>query len=46
MRALVQNRIGSIEKAINEIQFKYKINLEEGLIKLIKWRSENSIHDI
>ena len=46
VRALVQNRIGSIDKAINEIQFKYKINLEEGLIKLIKWRSENSIRDI
>ena len=25
VRALVQNRIGSIQKAINEIQFKYKI---------------------
>lgn len=46
IRALVQNRIGSIDKAINEIQFKHKINLEEGLTKLIKWRSENSIHDI
>lgn len=46
VRSLVQNRIGSIEKAINEIQFKHKINLEEGLKKLIKWRIENSIHDI
>jgi UDP-glucose 4-epimerase len=46
VRALVQNRIGSIEKAVNEIQFKHKINLEEGLIKLIKWRSKNAIRNI
>jgi UDP-glucose 4-epimerase len=46
IRALVQNRIGSIKKAVNEIQFEHKINLEEGLKKLIKWRRENSIQDI
>ena len=37
-RALVQNRIGSREKAENELNFKYNINLERGLQKLINWR--------
>lgn len=37
-RALVQNRIGSAEKATNEIGFTYKYSLEEGLQKLIDWR--------
>ena len=37
-RALVQNRIGSTEKAESEIGFRYKFNLEEGLQKLIDWR--------
>ncbi len=38
-RALVQNRIGSAIKAKNEIEFVYKYSLEEGLLKLIKWRT-------
>lgn len=37
-RALVQNRIGSTEKAEKEIGFSYKFSLEEGLKKLIHWR--------
>ena len=37
-RALVQNRIGSREKAEKELGFKYKYELEEGLQKLIDWR--------
>lgn len=43
-RSLVQNRIGSKEKAENEIGFKYKYTLEEGLLKLIEWRSNNPIN--
>jgi len=38
-RQLVQNRIGSAEKAKNEISFEYKYNLEAGLNKLIDWRN-------
>jgi len=37
-RQLVQNRIGSAEKAEREIGFKYKYSLEDGLKELIKWR--------
>ena len=37
-RALVQNRIGSREKAEKELGFKYKFELKEGLEKLIEWR--------
>jgi UDP-glucose 4-epimerase len=37
-RSMVQNRIGSRVKAENEIGFKYKYTLEEGLQKLIDWR--------
>jgi UDP-glucose 4-epimerase len=37
-RALVQNRIGSRVKAENELGFKYKYSLREGLLKLIDWR--------
>jgi UDP-glucose 4-epimerase len=40
-RQLVQNRIGSAEKAASEISFKYKYSLEEGLSKLIQWRDSN-----
>jgi UDP-glucose 4-epimerase len=39
-RALVQNRIGSKEKAENELGFTYKYSLEEGLMKLIEWRDK------
>jgi UDP-glucose 4-epimerase len=37
-RALVKNRIGSIEKANKEIGFKFSYSLTEGLTKLISWR--------
>jgi UDP-glucose 4-epimerase len=37
-RALVQNRIGSREKAEKELGFKYKYDLGCGLQKLIEWR--------
>ena len=40
-RALVQNRIGSAVKAEKELDFKYKYKLNEGLLKLIKWRQDN-----
>ncbi|MBL6964376.1 MAG: NAD-dependent epimerase/dehydratase family protein [Bacteroidetes bacterium] len=39
-RQFVQNRIGSAEKAENEIGFKYQYTLEDGLMKLIGWRNE------
>lgn len=42
-RQLVQNRIGSREKAEKELGFKYKYSLEEGLKKLINWREEKGI---
>ena len=42
-RALVQNRIGSRQKAENEIQFKYKYSLREGLQMLIDWRKSVGI---
>jgi UDP-glucose 4-epimerase len=40
-RALVQNRIGSREKAEKELGFIYNYSLEEGLNKLIEWRIKN-----
>lgn len=40
-RALVQNRIGSREKAEKDLGFKYNYSLEEGLNKLIEWRRKN-----
>ena len=40
-RALVQNRIGSREKAEKELGFTYNYSLEEGLNKLIEWRRKN-----
>lgn len=40
-RALVQNRIGSRQKAEKELGFKFKYSLEEGLLKLIEWRDKN-----
>ena len=42
-RALVQNRIGSRKKAEEELGFKYKYELREGLQKLIDWRIETGI---
>ena len=37
-RSMVKNRIGSRVKAEQELGFKYKYELEEGLQKLIDWR--------
>jgi len=42
-RQLVQNRIGSIEKAQEEIGFVFKYSLREGLQKLIDWRLTTGI---
>jgi UDP-glucose 4-epimerase len=42
-RQLVQNRIGSIQKAEQELGFKYQYSLEEGLKALIKWREKKGI---
>ncbi len=42
-RALVQNRIGSKEKAEKELGFVYKYSLQEGLNKLIEWRMANPL---
>lgn len=40
-RQFVQNRIGSRKKAEEELGFKYKYELREGLQKLIDWREQN-----
>jgi UDP-glucose 4-epimerase len=40
-RALVQNRIGSAVKAKKELGFSFVSNLEDGLNRLIEWRSTN-----
>ena len=37
----VKSRIGCPKKAEKEINFKYKVELKEGLKKLIEWRKEN-----
>lgn len=37
----VKNRIGCPKKAIDQIGFKARVKLEEGLKKLIKWRKEH-----
>jgi len=37
-RCLVQNRIGSPDKAKEDLGFIYRDGLREGLLKLIKWR--------
>lgn len=42
-RQLVQNRIGSRQKAEREINFKYNYTLEQGLQKLIDWRVHQGI---
>jgi UDP-glucose 4-epimerase len=39
----VQNRIGSRQKAEQEIGFKYKYSLEDGLKALISWRERKGI---
>lgn len=40
-QTFVTNRIGSTEKAEKEIAFRATIQLEEGLKKLIEWRTEH-----
>jgi len=40
-RRLVQNRIGSPEKAKQDLGFIYQDNLKEGLLKLIQWRDSS-----
>ena len=40
-RRLVQNRIGSTEKASKLLSFSYQDTLEDGLRDLIQWRNEN-----
>lgn len=40
-QTFVTNRVGSTEKAEKEIGFRAKIQLEEGLKKLIEWRNEH-----
>jgi UDP-glucose 4-epimerase len=40
-QTFVTNRIGEPTRAINEIGFKYQIELEEGLRKLIEWRNSH-----
>lgn len=40
-RALVQNRIGSRQKAEEELGFVFSYSLEEGLLKLINWRDSS-----
>jgi UDP-glucose 4-epimerase len=42
-RQYVQNRIGSAQKAMEEIDFEYKYNLEQGLQRLIDWRIKKGI---
>lgn len=42
-RQFVKNRIGSTEKAANEINFNFTFSLEQGLQKLIDWRIERGI---
>jgi UDP-glucose 4-epimerase len=42
-RQLVQNRIGSRQKAEKELSFKYKYSLEDGLKALIIWREKKGI---
>ena len=40
---MVKNRIGSRKKAEEELGFKYKYELREGLQKLIEWRIATGI---
>jgi UDP-glucose 4-epimerase len=42
-RALVQNRIGSRQKAEQELGFLYRYSLRDGLLKLIDWRLKTGV---
>jgi UDP-glucose 4-epimerase len=43
MRRMVQNRIGSTEKASKDLGFEYELGLQQGLKDLIAWRGSNSV---
>ena len=40
---MVKNRIGSRKKAEEELGFRYKYELREGLQKLIEWRINTGV---
>jgi UDP-glucose 4-epimerase len=42
-RQFVKNRIGSIKKAVADLDFKHTYSLEQGLQKLIDWRIETGV---
>ncbi|AGH97789.1 NAD-dependent epimerase/dehydratase family protein [Micavibrio aeruginosavorus] len=42
-RRMVQNRIGCPKKAANDLGFNYKIELREGIQRLIDWRKANGV---
>ncbi len=42
-RRMVQNRIGCPKKATEDLNFKYELELREGLQRLIDWRKENGV---
>jgi UDP-glucose 4-epimerase len=42
-RQFVKNRIGSVKKAEEELAYKFKYSLKEGLQKLIDWRIQKGI---
>jgi len=44
-RRLVQNRIGCPKKAENDLGFTFRYGLEEGLQKLIDWRTRTSMRN-
>ncbi len=44
-RAMVKNRIGSRQKAEQELGFRYQYELKEGLQKLIDWRIKQGIDE-
>ena len=41
-KTLVNNRIGSTEKAWEDLEFKTEVTLEEGLRKVIDWKLEKT----
>lgn len=43
MRRMVQNRIGSTNKACKDLGFEYELDLQQGLRDLIAWRESNSV---
>lgn len=44
-RQMVQNRIGSIQKASQDLDFCFKKDIDTGLIELNEWRAENRIQE-